>query len=254
MESISITPLVSIITVVYNGEKYIEETIKSIIAQSYTKIEFVLIDGGSTDNTINIIKKYTDHISYWITEKDQGISDAFNKGIRQASGEIIAILNADDWYEEDAIALIVKEFTELNCDIVCSKIRLFNNEVNYKVKSSSLQGIRQNMTIWHPGMFCKRKVYEKIGVYNTEIQILMDYEFILRVLAKNLNLHFSSHITTNMRFGGVSNKLIYKSMIELLKIKNDFYGTKLIHYIESAYLYCYYTMIVSAKKIIYRKW
>src|SRR5258705_5340519 len=101
------TPLVSIITIVYNGEKYIEDSIRSVINQSYKNIEYIIIDGGSSDNTVSIIKKYEKQIAFWISEKDKGISDAFNKGIAKATGEIIGILNSDDWYERDTVAKAV---------------------------------------------------------------------------------------------------------------------------------------------------
>src|SRR5690349_11081866 len=100
-------PLVSIITIVYNGEKHLEQTIQSVLSQTYSNIEYIIIDGGSVDNSISIIKKYNNRLAYWISEKDSGISDAFNKGIAKARGEIIGLINADDWYETDAVEKVV---------------------------------------------------------------------------------------------------------------------------------------------------
>jgi glycosyltransferase involved in cell wall biosynthesis len=105
-------PLVSIITVVFNGERYLEETIKSVINQTYKNIEYIIIDGGSTDNTLNIIKKYEDKIDYWISEKDKGIYDAINKGIKLSRGELIGIINADDYYEIDVLEKVVSIYTK----------------------------------------------------------------------------------------------------------------------------------------------
>ncbi len=96
----------SVITVSYNSENTIEKTIKSIIAQKYPDIEYIIIDGGSTDNTVNIIKKYEQQITRWISESDQGIYDAMNKGINMASGDVISFLNSDDWYEEDIFQIV----------------------------------------------------------------------------------------------------------------------------------------------------
>src|ERR1700733_2556203 len=117
------TPQVSIITVVFNGERYLEQAIRSVLGQSYPNIQYVVINGGSGDGTLSIIRKYEDRISCWISEKDKGISDAFNKGLARCEGEIIGILNADDWYEPDAVALAVK-YIEAG-DIAFGDIRLW---------------------------------------------------------------------------------------------------------------------------------
>ena len=96
-------PVISIITITYNGEKHIEQTIQSVLGQTYPNIQYIIIDGGSTDQTLSIIKKYEQKLYYWVSEKDKGISDAFNKGIAKATGEIVGIINADDWYEPAAL-------------------------------------------------------------------------------------------------------------------------------------------------------
>lgn len=103
---------VSIITVVYNGVKNIEQTIKSVLHQTYSNIEYIVIDGGSTDGSLDIIKKYSDSISYWVSEADKGIYDAMNKGISKATGDLIGIINSDDWYEPDAIMNMVTAYEE----------------------------------------------------------------------------------------------------------------------------------------------
>ena len=105
-------PLVSIITIVFNGEKHLQQTIESVLGQTYPKIEYIIIDGGSKDNSISIIEKYSSRLAYWISEPDKGISDAFNKGISKANGEIIGLINADDWYEKDAVEKIVAAITK----------------------------------------------------------------------------------------------------------------------------------------------
>ena len=100
-------PLVSIITVVLNGESHLEHTINSVLCQTYENLEYIIIDGGSSDGTQDIIRKYQDKIDYWISESDDGIYDAMNKGILQAKGELIGILNSDDWYELETVELMV---------------------------------------------------------------------------------------------------------------------------------------------------
>ncbi|HEX5026205.1 MAG TPA: glycosyltransferase family 2 protein, partial [Agriterribacter sp.] len=119
-------PLVSIITIVYNGEKFIEKCIQSVLDQSYPNIEYIVIDGGSSDHTVDIIERYTASIKHWISEKDKGISDAFNKGLKRATGEIVGMINADDWYEPNTVEKIVQEIDDF--DIVYGDLRLWKND------------------------------------------------------------------------------------------------------------------------------
>ena len=113
-----LNPKVSIITVVYNGAEYIEQTIQSVINQSYKNLEYIIIDGGSTDGTQNIIKKYEQNIAYWVSEKDAGMYHAMNKGWQKATGDIIGVLNADDYYLEETIQKVVAVFENQNTAIV----------------------------------------------------------------------------------------------------------------------------------------
>lgn len=242
--------LVSIITIVYNSENTLEKTIKSVINQSYENIEYIIIDGGSTDRSLEIIKKYQTKICYWISEKDNGISDAFNKGIMKANGEIIGIINSDDWYEKDAVESIVKEYNLKN-EIICAKIKLWNTENHFNIKTSTLVGIEKQMKIWHPGMFVPKKVYSEIGLFNVNIKIMMDYDFILRCIQQKIKFKFIEACISNMKYGGVSNQLITKSMKETLWIKNKYFGKKLKHLFEYYFLNLYFHSIICLKKIIY---
>ena len=104
------SPLVSIITVVFNGERFIEKTINSVISQTYKNIEYIIIDGGSTDKTLDIIRQYEDRIDYWISEPDNGIYNAMNKGIKLSRGKLIGLINSDDWYMENAVETVVARY------------------------------------------------------------------------------------------------------------------------------------------------
>jgi glycosyltransferase involved in cell wall biosynthesis len=109
---VSYQPLVSIVTIVYNGEKHLEQTIRSVLNQTYPKIEYIIIDGGSTDRSPDIIRKYNKSLAYWVSEKDNGVSDAFNKGIAKSTGDIIGLINSDDWYEETTVENVVKSIED----------------------------------------------------------------------------------------------------------------------------------------------
>ena len=204
-------PLVSIITVVYNGEKYLEQTIQSVINQSYKNIEYLIIDGGSTDGTLDIIKKYENNISYWISEPDRGLYDAMNKGIKLAKGELIGMINSDDWYEEDAVETMVKAYlnnpqkTIFHADRYDideegnRKIRKFNHSV-FKFKY-------YGMTYNHPSMFITPKEYN-LHLYNIHLRSLSDYQFVLEALLRDKNtLHYINKAIVNYRLDGISAQL-----------------------------------------------
>ena len=120
--------LISVITVSYNAVSTIEQTILSVINQTYSNIEYIIIDGGSTDGTIDIIRRYEDKIAYWVSEPDRGIYDAMNKGASKANGEYIAFLNSDDWYELDAVSIIA-QFADGKTDLISGIIKLYKNNI-----------------------------------------------------------------------------------------------------------------------------
>lgn len=243
-------PLISIITIVYNAESTIEQTIISVLEQTYSNVEYIIIDGGSTDGTLKIINRYKDKIAKWISEPDKGISDAFNKGINLSSGSLIGLLNADDWYEKDAIEKVVGNYLDANT-IICGNVKLYNNSNKFTVKKSSIDTIESVMNVWHPGMFCPIEIYKKVGLYNIEIKILMDYDFVIRCYLAKLNFKIINDNIANMRYGGVSNQLITKSMKEALIIKDNYFGKKIKHKLEYIFFNSYYHIIIYVKQIIY---
>lgn len=214
-------PLISIITVVYNGEKYLEETIQSVLNQTYDNVEYIIIDGGSTDGTLDIIRKYEDAIDYWVSEKDKGIYDAMNKGIILAQGDIIGLLNADDTYLiESVISNIITNFIQKKCDLIHAKIVQIDN----KNRIISTVGIDVNfekllfkMKVAHPSVYVAKKVYLKHGLFNTKYKIAADYEMMLRVWC-HVKKCFIDDIFIQMKMEGISNKLVYKSYSEAREI------------------------------------
>ena len=214
-------PLVSIITVVYNGEKFLEETIQSVISQTYENIEYIIIDGGSTDGTLDIIKRYEDKIDYWISEKDKGIYDAMNKGIDVASGEIIGLINADDWYEKDTINTVIKNYSgDKNFDIFHGNLNYINkSEKIYKPNFSHRKMLLQGMSLYHPTCFVKRSIYEE-EKFDVNYQLAADYKLIFSMMLKEKKFCYIDKVLANMRAGGAGT-VFWKRIVEGHYIRRD---------------------------------
>ena len=175
-------PLVSIITVVFNGERYLKQTIQSVINQSYDNVEYIVIDGGSTDSTLDIIKKYENQIDYWVSEKDNGIYDAMNKGLQLSSGEVIGIINADDWYVEDAIEKSIEVLQKTGRDYSIGNIKKVpSNIISKPINPLVDTVIYPGMMYPHIGAFIKTDVYRKIGLFDTKYRIAADFDMALRI-------------------------------------------------------------------------
>ncbi|HLP04518.1 MAG TPA: glycosyltransferase family 2 protein [Paludibacter sp.] len=197
-------PLVSIITVCYNSAKTIEQTILSVVHQTYSNIEYIIIDGGSTDGTLDIIEKYSDRIAYFITEPDNGIYDAMNKGVRAANGEMIGIINSDDWYELSAIEKIVDIYSKNRMvDVIHGGIRMYDNEKYLTTYCPKIKQLNLCM-IPHPACFVTKAAYTKYGNYNLKYKIAADYELMARIYSSNGSFVFCNKILANLRMGGTS--------------------------------------------------
>jgi glycosyltransferase involved in cell wall biosynthesis len=204
---------VSIITVAFNAEQYIEDAILSVLNQAYSNIEYIIVDGASTDNTLKICKKYKDKISKIISEPDKGIYDAMNKGVYQASGDIIGILNADDFYaHQNVIQHIVDTFITNNSEAVYGDLLYVHPIHTDKIVRTWKSGpYKENIFLkgWmppHPSFFLKKECYDKYGLYSLDLKSAADYELMLRMLHKNkVKVSYLNEITTKMRTGGVSN-------------------------------------------------
>ncbi len=179
-------PLVSIITVVFNGEKYLEATIKSVFAQTYDQVEYIIIDGASTDTTPSIIRRYEEKIAHWVSEKDEGIYDAMNKGLSLASGKIIAILNADDWYEPNAVELSVEAILEHDVDYSYASVIYHDGtrvgDIHPLAQNKFLPKAYFEMPYPHITAFIKREIYDKIGTFDTSFKVAGDHDLALRII------------------------------------------------------------------------
>ena len=207
-------PLISIITVVLNRKDTIECAIKSVLGQSYENIEYIIIDGGSTDGTLEIIKNYKDKIAKFVSGKDKGIFDAMNKGIKMASGDIVGLLNADDFYTtNNVIEKVVKTFQKKNIDCLWGDLVYVgkNNTdkvIRYWKFSEREEGkFKKGWMPPHPTFFVKKEIYEKYGIFNLDFPISADYEIMLRFLEKyKISSCYLPQIFVKMRIGGQSNR------------------------------------------------
>jgi len=215
-------PKVSIITVCLNSEKFLEDTIRSVREQTYKNIEYIVIDGGSTDRTTELIKRYKEDIDYWISEPDKGIYDAFNKGVTASTGEIIGFLNSQDYY--------------LNSNVIQKVVNVFINNQEAKIiygktyyvpiDSSEIVGVmgeefteekmRKRNIMPHQSVFAKRKVFERFGLFQSNYKFVMDYEYLLRA-TKVYPPFFLDEGLAVMRLGGISDINKFAVCTELFK-------------------------------------
>jgi glycosyltransferase involved in cell wall biosynthesis len=207
---------ISIITVSFNSVITIRDSIESIISQDYNNIEYIIIDAGSNDGTLDIINEYKEHISCFISESDKGIYDGMNKGIAAATGDIIGILNSDDFYPNSfVISNVASTFEKQRCDAVYGDlvyVKFFDIDKIIRYWQSGEYTVKKIKNGWmlpHPTFFVKKQLYEKHGYYNTNLKIAADYEMILKLLYKhNIKVFYIPMILVNMRMGGASNSSI----------------------------------------------
>lgn len=213
-------PKISIITAVFNGEQHISKTIESVLGQTYSNLEYIVIDGGSTDKTAEIIKSYGSKIHCFLSERDQGIYDALNKGIALAKGDIIGLLHADDLFAKNStLSLIAKQFVETQADGVYSDLIYFKkiNEIErqtiryWKSEPFSRNLLMQGWMPPHPTLYLKKAVFQNVGSYDLGYPIAADYDFILRLFqSADFKFSYLPEVTVLMQVGGVSNRNLRK--------------------------------------------
>lgn len=214
-------PLISIITVVFNNVRTLEQTINSVINQSYRNIEYIIIDGGSTDGSVDLIKKYKSQISYWVSEPDKGIYYAMNKGLSVATGNLVSVLSSDDWYESTTVEKVVNYY-ELNTevDIIHGLLRFIDSNDMPDLVTGHYNSFLTKGMIEHPTCFITKSMYDKVGFYNVLYRSAGDYEWMLRAKKLEAKFLFIPELLTNFRRGGISGSYIGAS--EELLIKKRF--------------------------------
>lgn len=200
-------PLFTIVTVVYNGEDHLEQAIQSVFNQTYKNIEYIIIDGGSSDGTVGIIRKYDDRLDLWISEPDKGIFHAMNKGIELANGEIIGLLNSDDFYFPNAIESVVESYIKGAKGIWYGKqIRFedYSDFCNFRLQIPDIEKMFERPSIFHTACFVHRNVYNSIGGFKLKYKIISDYDFLLTAIEKGIQFIFIDSVLTGFRAGGKS--------------------------------------------------
>lgn len=204
---------VSIITVTYNSAATLQDTLESVKRQDYPNIEHILVDGASKDGTVNIIRSYP-HVAKYVSEKDKGLYDAINKGILMSTGDVIGILNSDDFFpHEKIISNMVKVFQEQNVDAVFGDIAFVRPEnLRRVVRHYSSAKFHPRKFAYgympaHPSFYVRREFYEQYGLYKLDYKIAADYELLMRFMHSNhLKYAYNPEVMVYMRTGGVSNK------------------------------------------------
>ncbi|MEM6763293.1 MAG: glycosyltransferase family 2 protein [Bacteroidota bacterium] len=208
------TPTISLITVCFQAEAYLKSCIDSIIAQDYPSIEYIIIDGGSTDGTLDIIRAYEQHIDQWVSERDEGLYDAMNKGICMASGEVIGFLHADDVYEHPSvISTVMKAFEDSSIGAVYGDLVYVDAENTdyitryYPARDFTVSKFRKGMMPPHPTFFVRTSLYEKMGNFDTSYEICADFDLMVRMLYQGqVSSSYIPSVLVRMRNGGISTR------------------------------------------------
>ncbi len=204
----------SVIVPVLNGERFIRQCLESILQQE-EKPELIIIDGGSTDSTLTILKEYCQYIDYFETGRDSGVSDAFNRGLKNAHGEYIAILNSDDYWEPDILRKISRQIAnDSSAGIVHGSCRFLPAVGDWYVKKPNPKALKRYMSVYHPTMFVKKEIYTLVGQYLLNLEFAMDSEWLHRAIQKHVKLREVEGVLSNMRLGGISDLSSTKALFE----------------------------------------
>lgn len=243
------TPNISLITVVFNGAATLEDTIRSVVGQTYGNVEYLIIDGGSTDSTLDVLRRYEGKIDYWASEKDVGIYDAMNKGIALSSGEIIGFINADDFYAKpEVLARVAEVFADPDIDACYGDlcyVRQADSSVVVRYWKSSEFSPTTFEKGWcppHPTFFVRRAIYERCGKFDLSYKIAADVELMMRFLEKyRIRSRYIPEVLVEMRMGGTTNQ----SLSNILKQNREILRALAQHKLRSSMLRLFGSKMVS---------
>ncbi len=223
------TPKISIITITFNSEKTLEETIKSVTDQDYEKLEYLVIDGGSKDHTLDIVSKYRDKISVVVSEPDKGISDAFNKGIQRASGEIIGIINSDDILLPGALKAIAENY-DPSIDVYSGNVLIWNEYTGNEAVAKpdiTFDKLKLQYGVAHPARFIRKDAYDKYGMYNIEFRYNMDGDLLCRFYKQGAKFFHIDIPLAKFRIGGTTADNIHKKKNDYRLFVKNFGGSEI---------------------------
>lgn len=235
-------PLVTVITVVFNGVKTLEKTIMSVLEQSYDNVEYLVIDGGSSDGTLELLKKYEFAIDFWSSEKDNGIYGAMNKGLRMAQGKWVALLNADDTYFTRGV---LAQLAALHDDVyvAASDVMMHTVEGLKRFAIDETRPLYKNVPYMHTGMFVRSDLYSRLGKFREDLRIASDIDFIMRLMENGIDVYHFPEPFVLMRDGGISTRSFAQGRREYRQVYVEHGGSLFWAYIG------YYLSLV--EKILY---
>jgi glycosyltransferase involved in cell wall biosynthesis len=236
-------PLVSIITVVFNGAEYLEQAIASVLEQSYRNVEYIVVDGGSTDGTLDIIRKYEHRIDYWVSEADSGIYHAMNKGLRLAQGELVGLLNADDFYEPHALKQVMECYLKRGTAAIYYGDNLvLQEDLLLKYRHHASLRYWMGMSICHQAMFVHREIYLQLDGYSERYRFAADYDFLLRAVQAQVELVHVPACLVNYRNTGLTSRHYALSLAEARRINRGCFG--LFSRLHGAFLVSYWKALI----------
>ena len=243
-------PIISIVTICFNSANTVEETIKSVLGQDYPLLDYVIIDGGSTDGTVDILSRYKHRFGYFCSEPDNGISDAFNKGIKNAKGDIICIINSDDILLPGALNAVA-EYYEEGVDIYRGNVIIRNKETGFAgrdIPSMKFPLMPFFVNVDHQGTFVTAQAHKKWGYYDTKFKYMMDHDFLARCYQGGAKFKYMPVDVAEFRLGGVSVASIRQKKYDLEHIVLNNGGGRML----AKFCYSYFYMFDLVKRCIIR--
>ncbi len=203
---IGATPRISIVTAVRNGARTLGRAIASVASQAVPGVEHIVVDGASSDGTLDVLRSHGPGLALWISEPDRGISDAFNKGIALARGDVVGILNSDDWYEPGALAAVAQAMRDCDAEIVCGSLQYWEGDRRTYLARSDPAFLARAMHVQHPTVFVRRETYRRLGLFRLDFRLAMDYEWMLRARTAGASFLALDRCIANMSAGGVGDR------------------------------------------------
>jgi glycosyltransferase involved in cell wall biosynthesis len=212
-------PIVSVVTVVRNGVATLPRTIRSVLSQDRRDIEHIVIDAQSNDGTVELLRSLDREVALWISEPDQGISDAFNKGIGLARGSVVGLLNSDDWYEPKAVRSALEALDTSKADIACGRVQYWAGDFKTYLVASDPSQLARTMTVAHPTVFARMGAYAEWGLFRLDFRLAMDYEWLLRAKTEGARFIAIDQCLANMQGGGVGDRRWRDSQREVARAR-----------------------------------